>query len=113
MTKISMKLAMVASLAISIVDCNYQSTYHPITTSSLDPSSFANVDFIRTIDFNLSMQVFFEDPVIHAVNTLTLNAVQDTSEIILDFQGLSIESASYMITGVTDPTVFIDAYYET
>lgn len=72
-----------------------RSIYNPIMGSSLDQSSFANVDFIRTTDFNLTLNVYFEQPVIEGLNTLTLKAVQDTSEIILDFQGLSITSASY------------------
>lgn len=72
-----------------------RSIYNPIMGSSLDQSSFANVDFIRTTDFNLTLNVYFEQPLIEGLNTLTLKAVQDTSEIILDFQGLSITSASY------------------
>jgi hypothetical protein len=37
-----------------------KSVYDPILTSSLDPSSFANIDFIKTIDFNLTMNVDFD-----------------------------------------------------
>jgi hypothetical protein len=56
------------------------------------------------------MDVNFDSSVITAVNTLTLKAIQDVSEIILDYQGLVISSAAYKAPGATE---FVDAYFET
>jgi hypothetical protein len=78
------KIAILFGIALHSANC-FRSLTHPIIPSSLDQSSFANVDYIRTTDFNLTMNVYFDDPIIEATNTLTLKAVRDTSEIILDF----------------------------
>jgi hypothetical protein len=69
-----------------------RSVYEPLRTSSLDPSSYANIDFIRTYNFDLQMNVNFDQQFISATNYLSMKAVQDTSEIVLDFQGLKINS---------------------
>ena len=87
-----------------------RSVYDPLKTSSLDPSSYANIDFIRTYNFNLEMNVNFDQQVISATNYLSMIAIQDTSEIILDFQGLKINSVQYQLGGSIDYNI---AYYET
>jgi hypothetical protein len=38
-----------------------KSVHDPILTSSMDPSSFANVDVIQTVDFSLEMDVNFDN----------------------------------------------------
>ena len=78
----------------------------------MDPSSYANVDYIQTTDFNLNMNVSFDDQQIVATNILTLRAVQDVSEVVLDYQGLEIQETWYKITNVTGDD-WIVAYFET
>ena len=70
---------MISKLAVLAVAClcalsayGAKSVHHPIRPSSLDPSSFANIDFIRTIDFNLTMKVDFDKEMITASNLITL-----------------------------------------
>jgi hypothetical protein len=82
--------------AVSTTVSAIRSVYDPLRTSSLDPSSYANIDFIRTYNFNLQMNVNFDQQVISATNFLSMTAVQDTSEIVLDFQGLKINSVQYL-----------------
>ena len=98
-------------MALVAKGIDYKSKYYPILTSSLDPSSYANVDFIRTTDFNLTLGVSFDSTTIVGMNELTLVAVQDVSEIVLDFQGLTIISASYMVVNYTKD--YADAFWET
>ncbi len=62
----------------------------PLKTSSLDRNSYANIDCIRTYNFNLKMNVNFDQQVISATNYLSMIAILDISEIILDIQGLKI-----------------------
>jgi len=88
----------------------FESAFYPIRGSSLDQSSFANVDFIRATDFNLTLDVDFDNSVIHGLNTITLKAVQDVSEIVLDYQGLYIISANYENKNLS--TGVVDAYFE-
>ncbi|TNV81734.1 hypothetical protein FGO68_gene11354 [Halteria grandinella] len=89
-----------------------RSVYDPILTSSMDPSSYANVDVIQTYDFTLTVDVSFDQQVIKGSNILTLRAIQDVSEIVLDYQGLVIESASYQIPNIST-TAWNEAYFET
>lgn len=81
-------------LFLGAASCS-RSIYDPILTSSMDPSSYANVDVIQTYDFYLNVDVSFDQQLIRGSNVLTLRAIQDVSEIVLDYQGLVIESASY------------------
>ena len=48
---------------------------------------------------------------ITATNLITLVAIQDVSEIVLDYQGLKIESAQHWIEGVNSH--WVPAYFET
>jgi hypothetical protein len=75
MKKAILQKAMILAFASLKISLSKKSVYQPILTSSLDPSSFANVDFIRTIDFNISMNVYFDNSFIDATNILTLEAV--------------------------------------
>ena len=54
-----MRSTIIAALFIGLA-CTSNSIYNPIIGSSLDSTSFANVDFIRTTDFNLTMNVNFD-----------------------------------------------------
>jgi len=105
-----MRLPVSLCLIAGAVTC-FESSFYPIKGSSQDQSSFANVDYIRTTDFNLTLDVDFDKTVIQGTNTLTLTAVRDVTEIVLDYQGLYIESASYSNTNLS--TGFIDAFFET
>ena len=81
----SSKLLPTLLVAGLVAVSGYRSATDPIRTSSLDGSSFANIDFIRTVDFNLTMKVDFDRQFITATNLITLKAVQDVSEIVLDY----------------------------
>jgi hypothetical protein len=61
----------------------------------LDPSSFGNIDVIQTRHIQLDVTVNLDQQVLFGNNTLTMQAIQDTSEVILDTQGLNIDKAWY------------------
>ncbi len=61
-----------------------QFTYNPIKPSSIDPSSYANVEVIQTTNFDLAITVDFDQSSVYGTNILTLKAIQDVSQIILD-----------------------------
>jgi aminopeptidase N len=61
----------------------------------LDPSSFGNIDVIQTRHIQLDVTVNHDQQVLFGNNTLTMQAIQDTSEVILDTQGLNIDKAWY------------------
>ena len=109
----SSKLLPTLLVAGLVAVSGYHSVSDPIRTSSLDGSSFANIDFIRTVDFNLTMKVDFDRQFITANNLITLKAVQDVSEIVLDYQGLKINSAQYSIVGMHSNGTWVTAYFET
>ena len=80
------KLALAAFAIVGVAaQSTNKSVHDPIRPSSQDGSSFANIDFIRTVDFNLTMNVDFDKEMITATNLITLVAIQDVSEIVLDY----------------------------
>ena len=79
-------------------------------TSSLDPSSFGNVDVIYTTNLYLNVTVDFDQRKLIGYVDLTMKALQYTSEVILDYQGIDLESAHYKLKG---DTKFTQAFYDT
>ncbi len=58
--------------------------------NSRDNSSYGNIDTIVTTHFDLNLTVNFTTQSISGNNTLTLKAVTQASQVVLDYQGLSI-----------------------
>ena len=79
-------------------------------TSSLDPSSFGNVDVIYTTNLYLNVTVDFDQRKLIGYVDLTMKALQYTSEVILDYQGIDLDSAHYKLKG---DTKFTQAFYDT
>ena len=77
-------------------------------TSSLDPSSFANVDVIYTTNIYLNVTVDFDQRKLIGYVDLTMKALQYTSEVILDYQGIDLVSAHYKLKA--NPTFTLAAY---
>jgi hypothetical protein len=50
----------------------------------------ANVEVIQTKDMSLTFSIDFANKNIGGSNTLTMVAIQDTSEVILDFKQMDI-----------------------
>jgi leukotriene-A4 hydrolase len=74
-----------------------QRTFKPghIMPSSMDPASYANVDVIQTRHLHLDVYVNLDQQLLFGNVTLTMQAVQDASEVILDYQGLDISNIWY------------------
>ena len=77
-------------------------------TSSLDPSSFANIDVIYTTNIYLNVTVDFDQRKLIGYVDLTMKALQYTSEVILDYQGIDLVSALYKLK--PNPTFTLAAY---
>jgi leukotriene-A4 hydrolase len=77
-------------------------------TSSLDPSSFANIDVIYTTNIYLNVTVDFDQRKLIGYVDLTMKALQYTSEVILDYQGIDLVSALYKLK--SNPTFTLAAY---
>lgn len=67
-----------------------------IVPSSLDPSSFANIDVIQTRHIELNVTINMDIKQIFGICNLTLQAVQDASEVVLDYQGIDIAWIKYV-----------------
>ena len=67
--------------------------------SSIDPSSFGNIEVIYTTNLTLNVTVNFDTKKMYGYVDLTMNAKQDASEVILDYQGIDLVSAHYMSEG--------------
>jgi len=74
----------------------------------LDPSSFGNVDVIYTTNVFLNVTVDFDQRKLIGYVDLTMKALQYTSEVILDYQGIDLVSAHYKF--LSDPTFTLAAY---
>jgi hypothetical protein len=61
-----------------------------ILASSLDPSSFGNVDVIFTKNVFLNVTVDFDQRKLIGYVDLTMQAIQYTSEVVLDYQGIDL-----------------------
>ena len=87
-----------------------QKTPGGIITSSLDPSSFGNVDVIYTTNLTLNVTVNFDTKKLYGYVDLTMKAKLDTSEVILDYQGIDLVSAHYR---APEANTWNDAFYDT
>ena len=87
-----------------------QKTPGGVIASSIDPSSFGNIEVIYTTNLTLNVTVNFDTKKMYGYVDLTMKAKQDASEVILDYQGLDLVSAHYMSEGSTSWT---DAFYDT
>ena len=74
----------------------------------MDPSSFGNVDVIYTTNVFLNVTVDFDKRKLIGYVDLTMQALQYTSEVILDYQGIDLVSAHYKF--LADPTFTLAAY---
>ena len=61
-----------------------------VKTSSLDPSSYANLDSMQTVHFDLDITVDFPSRIIYGTQKLQIKPVADSSEVVLDIQGILI-----------------------
>jgi leukotriene-A4 hydrolase len=104
LAKTALILATLAGCALS------QKRPGGIITSSMDPSSFGNVDVIYTTNMTLNVTVNFDTRKLFGYIDLEMKAIQDTSEVILDYQGIDLVSAHYK---PIDGQEFIDAFYDT
>ena len=87
-----------------------QKTPGGVNASSIDPSSFGNIEVIYTTNLTLGVTVNYDTKKMYGYVEITMKAKQDTSEVILDYQGLDLVSAHYMSEGSTSWT---DAFYDT
>lgn len=78
---VSNVILLLAALGLTVA----QKTPGGIIHSSFDPSSFGNIDVIQTKHLELNLTADFSNSSLYGMNTLTMKAIQDTSEVILDF----------------------------
>ena len=87
---------------ITAISCCGVATFYQVYTSPLDSfiprqplidnSTFANVDEVQTVHFNLSAAVNFDDQSISGNITHTMQVVSFTDKVIFDIWGQSINS---------------------
>ncbi|CDW80710.1 peptidase family m1 containing protein [Stylonychia lemnae] len=95
---------------LGVATCQFNN--YPFRVSSIDPSSYANVEVIQTTNFDLDITVDFNQKSVYGTNLLSMKALRDTSEIILDTQGIIIKDAWYSFTN-DEKAVYVPANYET
>ena len=77
---------------------------------SQDPSTFSNIDVIKTEHFHLDLFVDFNNKSLYGNVTFTLRAIQDASYAVFDFQGLEIFKAWNTVSSVQTNMLNFEVY---
>jgi aminopeptidase N len=70
--------------------------------NSIDPSSYSNLDQVRTDFYEINLTIDFDSQMVSSIVTYNFTVFKKTDHIVLDIAGLEIRSV-YLVEGKGKP----------